>query len=296
MSAAVRASLTEVSRGFSQSLLGQCLDFTTAAWSHIHSNSFFGPKIREFYLLGYNACSLLKAKRLFGRTCRLNFKGRRLSQARYQHEATCFIALSILAYSSTLKMEAIYYPERSVDFQRITRCYIPEERTLDNHRCENGKSYTPTFEAVLYNLRYPQSRKINQSKGLCTTDLDRSWCLRLIRRLITDAVWSRRRNFARRNSWLTYMVRLNYPNQQWFRLSFQDTTWQPSSFTFSPLCYKKRAEPDALQTDRGVWVGRYGLDSDYMSLDWQTVRRLSHARRYEGMLTRCGRLGLALTG
>jgi hypothetical protein len=31
--------------------------------------------------------------------------------------------------------------EKSVDFQQTTRRYIPEDRTLHNHRCENLKSY-----------------------------------------------------------------------------------------------------------------------------------------------------------
>jgi hypothetical protein len=38
-------------------------------------------------------------------------------------------------------MEATYFSETSVDFQRITRRYIPEDRTLHNHRCENLRSY-----------------------------------------------------------------------------------------------------------------------------------------------------------
>jgi hypothetical protein len=44
--------------------------------------------------------------------------------------ATCFMLVSYLAYSSTLKMEATCSSETSVDFQRITRRYIPEERAL----------------------------------------------------------------------------------------------------------------------------------------------------------------------
>jgi hypothetical protein len=44
-------------------------------------------------------------------------------------------------YSSTLRIEATCSPETSVDFQRTTRRYIPEDRTLHNHRCENLKSY-----------------------------------------------------------------------------------------------------------------------------------------------------------
>jgi hypothetical protein len=38
---------------------------------------------------------------------------------------------------STLKMEAICSSEMSVDTQRTTRRYIPEDGTLHNHRCEN---------------------------------------------------------------------------------------------------------------------------------------------------------------
>jgi hypothetical protein len=45
--------------------------------------------------------------------------------------------MSYLAYSSTLKMEAIYSSEASVNFQRTTRRYIPENVTLHNNRYEN---------------------------------------------------------------------------------------------------------------------------------------------------------------
>jgi hypothetical protein len=38
-------------------------------------------------------------------------------------------------------MEEICSAETSVDFQRTTRRYIPEDGTLPNHRCENLKSY-----------------------------------------------------------------------------------------------------------------------------------------------------------
>jgi hypothetical protein len=51
--------------------------------------------------------------------------------------------VSCLAYSSTLKVEVIRSSETSVDFQRITRRYIPEDkRTLHNYRCDNLKYYT----------------------------------------------------------------------------------------------------------------------------------------------------------
>jgi hypothetical protein len=56
--------------------------------------------------------------------------------------AACFTLVSCLGYYSTMKMEATCSSETSVDFQPTTRRYIPEDRTLHNHRCENDRSYT----------------------------------------------------------------------------------------------------------------------------------------------------------
>jgi hypothetical protein len=72
-------------------------------------------------------CSLLKVNRHFGRTSHLHLQGRRICQARNQHKAG---SKQSLAYSSTLKVEATWYSEISVDFQRTTRRYIPEDKTL----------------------------------------------------------------------------------------------------------------------------------------------------------------------
>jgi hypothetical protein len=44
--------------------------------------------------------------------------------------ANFFTSVSCLAYSSTLKMEVTYSFETSVDFQRIARRYIQEDKTL----------------------------------------------------------------------------------------------------------------------------------------------------------------------
>jgi hypothetical protein len=41
-----------------------------------------------------------------------------------------FTLVSCSAYSSALKMEAIYSSETSVDIQRTTRRYIPEDSTF----------------------------------------------------------------------------------------------------------------------------------------------------------------------
>jgi hypothetical protein len=51
-------------------------------------------------------------------------------------------------------MEAIYYSETSVDTQRTTRRYIPEDGTLPNHRCENLKSYTSLLFFVAVKLGF----------------------------------------------------------------------------------------------------------------------------------------------
>jgi hypothetical protein len=41
--------------------------------------------------------------------------------------------------------EVTFSSETSADFQRTTRRYIPEGRTLHNHRCENLRSYIIKF-------------------------------------------------------------------------------------------------------------------------------------------------------
>jgi hypothetical protein len=55
--------------------------------------------------------------------------------------STCLLA-GLLSYSSTLKMEVIRSSEMSGAIQRTTRCHIPEDDTLHNHRCENLNSYS----------------------------------------------------------------------------------------------------------------------------------------------------------
>jgi hypothetical protein len=66
-------------------------------------------------------CSPLKVNRRFGGTYLLHLQS---FDCCLLHAGFC------LAYSSTLKMEATCSSEKSVDFQRATRCYIPEDRPL----------------------------------------------------------------------------------------------------------------------------------------------------------------------
>jgi hypothetical protein len=57
--------------------------------------------------------------------------------------------VSCSAYSSTLKVEAMYSSEAAIDFQRTTWRYIPEDSTLHNHRFDNLKSYIDNIYYIL---------------------------------------------------------------------------------------------------------------------------------------------------
>jgi hypothetical protein len=64
-----------------------------------------------------------------------------------------FTLVSCLAYS-ILKKEMICSSETSVNFQRTTQRYIPEDRTLRNQCCENLKSYKLSEVSVSVPLLY----------------------------------------------------------------------------------------------------------------------------------------------
>jgi hypothetical protein len=72
------------------------------------------------------ACSPLEINGRFGGICRLHFQARRIRPSKGQPEA----GSKQTAYSLTLKMEAKFSSETSVDFQWSTQRYIPEARTL----------------------------------------------------------------------------------------------------------------------------------------------------------------------
>jgi hypothetical protein len=94
--------------------------------------------------------SPLKINRSFGRTCRLHHQDRWINRAR---TSSAFTLDSCLAYSSTLKTEETCPSETSVDFQRTTRQYIPEDRTVHDNRYENLQSYI-IFHLMIITLKY----------------------------------------------------------------------------------------------------------------------------------------------
>jgi hypothetical protein len=76
-------------------------------------------------------CGPFKVNRSFGGTCRLHLQGLRISQERNQRESglclpPAFTLVSCLAYSSTLETEETCSSKMSVDFQRATRRYVPQ--------------------------------------------------------------------------------------------------------------------------------------------------------------------------
>jgi hypothetical protein len=81
-------------------------------------------------------CSPAKVNRRFGRTYWHHFQYR---------ISACFILVSALTYSSTLRMEAIRSSETSVYIYQKIRCYISEDRVLHSRQCENLKYTTSTY-------------------------------------------------------------------------------------------------------------------------------------------------------
>jgi hypothetical protein len=68
------------------------------------------------------------------------------------------------AYSSTLIMEAARFSETSVDSVRTTWSYIPEDRTLHNHRCENFKSNNIHFNIIFTSKSKSPKRALEISR------------------------------------------------------------------------------------------------------------------------------------
>jgi hypothetical protein len=58
---------------------------------------------------------------------------------------TCFMLVSGLAFTSTLKMEATCFSETSIDFHRTTRHSVPDDRTLHFDHCEILKQSEKNF-------------------------------------------------------------------------------------------------------------------------------------------------------
>jgi hypothetical protein len=105
------------------------------------SNLKIRENLKSTILWDITPCSPLEVNRRFGRIYKLHLEGRRISRTRNQRAPNASTLISCSDYFSILKMGAICSSETLVDFQRITRRYIPEDSTLHNHYCENLKCY-----------------------------------------------------------------------------------------------------------------------------------------------------------
>jgi hypothetical protein len=65
-------------------------------------------------------------------------------------QISCYLfhAIFLPRYSLNLKTKETRSSETSVNFQRITRLYIPENITFHNYRCENLKSCTDVLNSI----------------------------------------------------------------------------------------------------------------------------------------------------
>jgi hypothetical protein len=130
--------------------------------------------------------SPVKVTRRFGGTCHLNFQSGSISQARNQHEATCFILLSYFAYSSQRFLLASCWlpawhslrprrwkqnisPKRFLTFNGLqdviiqeTESFITTALIISNTTSQHSTMYCNHIPS------YWQHRK----RGLCTADLD----------------------------------------------------------------------------------------------------------------------------
>jgi hypothetical protein len=71
------------------------------------------------------------------------------------------------AHSTLKERSRLCSSETSVDFQRNTRRYIPEDSTLHKHRCENLKSYIHSVTKALRQCGPYKEQPTSATPGHC---------------------------------------------------------------------------------------------------------------------------------
>jgi hypothetical protein len=113
------------------------VDFQRTAPSHIpeeitlHNHRSENLKsyktIEDYYILGYNAVQSVGSQPTFRKNISPPSPGSKYKPSKKPALlATYFMLVSSLAYSSSLRMEATFSSESSVDFKRTTLRHIPE--------------------------------------------------------------------------------------------------------------------------------------------------------------------------
>jgi hypothetical protein len=99
------------------------------------------PHVEEIYLWKYNEVQSVESQLTFRRNISPPSSGSKNKRNK----------VSVTSFHACFLIGTLFDPEdgwKSVDFQRTTRRYIPENRTLHNHLCENLKSYKPLFSTA----------------------------------------------------------------------------------------------------------------------------------------------------
>jgi hypothetical protein len=86
--------------------------------------------MKSSYLRGHSTIWSGGSLRRFGGAFRIHIQGRSVSEARNQHEAGRKYSVSVSCYSLSLNMDVKCSSETSVDIQRTTRRYIPEDNFM----------------------------------------------------------------------------------------------------------------------------------------------------------------------
>jgi hypothetical protein len=116
---------------------------------HVETEVITAVVMTIFVFWNIAPCSSVNVSWCFRGSCRLHLQGRRVNQARNQHEIAYFMLVCLLlGLPSIENMEAKCSSESSVDFQRTIRRYIPEDRTLHG---AGSFSVLDPFAQTVYN-------------------------------------------------------------------------------------------------------------------------------------------------
>jgi hypothetical protein len=113
-------------------------------WNVSSSNLSIQENVKMGYIFwDMTLCNPVEAHRRFGETYS-HLQGRRVSQASKQKEAglftACFLLFTYLAYSSTLKMEAVRFLETSMNLKLSVQRRIAKDSIPRSHRSNHLKS------------------------------------------------------------------------------------------------------------------------------------------------------------
>jgi hypothetical protein len=92
-----------------------------------------------------------------------------------EYVATCFVLVSSLAYSSTLRMWAIFSSETSIGFQHVTQRYVPEDRNIHRNHCGSPKSCTQHLPVQIVRFSFRMQTSYYYYYYYCSTALH--WAL-----------------------------------------------------------------------------------------------------------------------